>query len=559
MPQLIFENGPARDRVFRFESEAVVGRGRQADAVVDDPSVSRRHAMLRWRENECLVVDLGSANGTLVNGRRIAGPMRLRAGDVVAFGTVRARYADDVPRPATEAEPTAAAAPTAGAPSLIVLAMPTAAAAGEATAGDTDAALAALRQRLAFLEELGALTGRTFDRDALVGLVLERVLTLVPQADRSLVITWDEATDALVVAGARTRGGATQPPLVSETLLRDAMRRREAFIVADTSVDERYAAAESIRIAGIRSAMCAPMLFDDRVYGALQVDATHSLTAFDRRDLSLLAGVAAYVGMALGLARLHARELEREIVERDQDLARRIQRRFLPDRAPEVPGYAVAVEYAPALYVGGDFFDFLDLGGGRVGVALGDVSGKGVPAALYAARLSSELRHHAAERREPAAIVAALNASLATIDPEGMFVTLVLAELDPAAGRLVVANAGHPLPLLRSAGGAVCELGRGGALPLGVSDAGGVDRVEHQLAPGDLVLFFTDGASEAMSGAGEVFGLERLREALARGGGTADAARRSVVAAVRAHAGGAPPSDDLTLVCIGRDRPDSHV
>lgn len=545
MPQLVFENGPTAP--FEFDGEAVVGRGHQADAVVDDASVSRRHAMLRWHDGECVVVDLGSANGTLVNGQRVVRPTRLKSGDIVAFGAVRARYV---------AEPAAArhqAAPAhSEASATVLLAVPSAASACEAAAGDAEAVATALRQRLELLEALGALSGRTFDRNALIDLALERVLALLPQADRAMAMTWDPGTETLSLAGVRARGAAHPSVRFSETLLREAIHRREAFIVADTASDRRFAGSESILAARIRSAMCAPMLFDDRVYGVLQVDAPHSRAVFERRDLSLVASVAAYLGMALGFARLHARELQRELIERDQDLAKRIQRRFLPERLPGVAGYAFALEYAPALFVGGDFFDFLDLGDGRVGVAMGDVSGKGVSAALYAARLTSELRHHAAGVSEPESILTRLNASLAAIDPEGMFVTIVLAALDPTSHHLVVANAGHPLPLLRGADGTVRELGRGGALPLGVADAGGVDRVEHRLGAGEAILFFTDGASEAMGPGGDVLGLPRLQQALAQCDGTALGAVRAAVQAVRAHEAGAPPSDDLTLVGLSR-------
>lgn len=547
MPQLLFENGPATS--FEFDGEIVVGRGAQANAVVEDASVSRRHAMLRWHEGECVVLDLGSANGTLVNGQRVIRPTRLKSGDVVAFGAIRARYdAASAGAGGSGARKASGRSDTIG---TVMLAVSSDDSAREAALREAEAS--ALRQRLELLEALGTLGGRTFNSDALITLVLERVLALVPQAERALAMNWDTATEKLTLSAVRTRT-APQPSLrVSETLLREAIHRREAFVVVDTTSDQRFATTESIVAANIRSAMCAPMLFDDRVYGVLQVDAPRSMVTFDKRDLSLLASVGGYLGMALGFARLHGRELQRELVERDQDLAKRIQRRFLPDKVPAVRGYEFALEYAPALFIGGDFYDFLDLGGGRIAVAVGDVSGKGVSAALYAARLASELRHHAAGEREPATILAKLNASLAAIDPEGMFVTLVLATLDVATQTLIVANAGHPLPLLREANGTVRELGRGGALPLGVMDTSHADRFEHQLAPGQVVLFFTDGASEAMNAGGDLFGVPKLQETLARSGRTAPEAVRTIVQDVRAHEAGAPPSDDLTLVCLQRN------
>lgn len=545
MPQLHFENGPATS--VEFDGEIVVGRSQHADAVVDDTSVSRRHAMLRWHDGECVVLDLGSANGTMVNGQRVVKPTRLKSGDVVVFGAIRARYDAEAGR-AGSGSRKKSGTETVG---TVALAVPADDTAREKALRQAEAS--ALRDRLELLEALGTLGGRTFNADALITLVLDRILALVPQAERALAMNWDTATEKLTLAVVRTRSGPQPSLRVSETLLREAIQRREAFVVVDTTADLRFKASESIVAANIRAAMCAPMLFDDRVYGVLQVDAPRSMVTFSRDDLALLSSVAGYLGMALGFARLHARELQRELVERDQDLAKRIQRRFLPAKVPEVRGSEFALEYAPALFVGGDFFDFLDLGGGRVATALGDVSGKGVSAALYAARLASELRHHAAGEREPATILAKLNASLAAIDPEGMFVTLVLATLDVATHTLIVANAGHPPPLLRGANGQVRELGRGGALPLGVMDTGEPERSEHKLAPGEAVLLFTDGASEAMNAAGDLYGVPRLHDVFSRSGRTAQDAIDSIVQDVRGHEAGAPPSDDLTLICLKRN------
>jgi serine phosphatase RsbU (regulator of sigma subunit) len=515
--------------------------------VVDDASVSRRHAMLRWHEGECVVLDLGSANGTHVNGQRVVKPTRLKSGDVVAFGAIRARYAAEGASASAARKSSRAAEPPTG---TVMLTVPSRDNAREAATAAADAE--ALRLRLELLEAISALGGRTFNSEALITLVLERILALIPQAERVIAMHWDAAKEKLSLASVRTRAGSKASVRVSETLLREAIHRREAFIIVDTGADHRFAKTESIVAANIQSAMCAPMLFDDRVYGVLQVDAPRSMVKFNKNDLSLLASVAGYLGMALGFARLHEKELQRELVERDYDLAKRIQRRFLPAKVPEVRGTAFALEYAPALFVGGDFYDFIDLGGGRIAIALGDVSGKGVSAALYAARLASELRHHTVGEREPATILSKLNASLAAIDPEGMFVTLVLATLDVATHKLIVANAGHPLPLLRRADGKVGELGRGGALPLGVMDASEPDRFEHHLAAGDAVLFFTDGVSEALNAAGELFGIAALQRTFARSGRTAPDAVRSIVHDVRAHEAGAPPSDDLTLICLQR-------
>ena len=186
-------------------------------------------------------------------------------------------------------------------------------------------------------------------------------------------------------------------------------------------------------------------------------------------DLNLVAGIAGTVSITIAYARVHARLLDQQLIERDMMLARKVQQRFLPARPPETSGYGFAVHYEPAMAVGGDFYDFLALADGRVGVAVGDVCGKGVGAALYAAKLGSELRYESVGQSEPAAILARVNNSLAAWSEDGMFVTLVLAVLEPGSGRLTVASARHPFPMLRTRTGVVCDVDGQPGTALGIS------------------------------------------------------------------------------------------
>ncbi len=552
MPTLTFDNGPRAGVAFTFDKDIVVGRSRLADLLVDDASVSRRHAMLKVGGAECFVADLGSENGTFVNGRRATTPLRVKHGDLLTLGAVMARFADAPagPQPAPLDLPPASAS---AADPLVVLSMPADESRTAAHPKDSHAEAAAMRQRLRFLNELGRISGQGFDQQALLSFVLDQLLELFPYADRAFVLNWDEESEALSIAGSRIRKGSPQGAAVSRTLLRQVIDRREAIVVMDTQDDERFSQNQSMLLTGIRSAMCAPMIFDQRIYGVVQLDRGRSAVPFDRADMSLLVGVATHVAMALGFARLHATVVERELVERDMALARKIQQHFLPQQHPRASGYSVAVEYASALSIGGDFYDFLELGEGLIGIALGDVSGKGVSAALYAAKVSSDLRHYAQGQTEPCAIIERLNTSLAASDAEGMFVTLVLATLDTRTHRLSIANAGHTLPLVRSAAGHVTELGRGGNLPLGVSARAAFDQLTHQLDPGDSITFFTDGVTEGMTSKKDLFGPERLSDTLARSDGTAAGALSAIMAALKQFVGNAPQSDDITLICFRRD------
>jgi sigma-B regulation protein RsbU (phosphoserine phosphatase) len=392
-----------------------------------------------------------------------------------------------------------------------------------------------------------------FDEQALVSFVVDELFDFLPRADRVFVMLWDAEGAKLVPGAARTRAGQPTEIIVSRTLLNDVMTSRKAVVSVDLQGDSRYAAQQSIHALRLRAAICAPIIFHEQIYGVIQVDSALGASFFDQADLGLALSLASQVGMALGYARLHASAVQRELLERDMSLARKLQQNFLPPGPLVAPGYSCAVEYKPALAVGGDFYDFLDLGGGLVGVVVGDVSGKGVSAALYAARLTSDLRHQAAGQTAPAAILDRTNRATATRDNQGMFATVAVAVLDPRSRRMHVASAGHPLPLARTVCGEVTMLGKTGDSPLGIDPAATFQQYGYEIDPGDAIVMYTDGVSEALNDREELFGEDRLIEALKRSDGTVDGILGHVQSDIRVFVGGEPQSDDVTMVCLRCD------
>ena len=261
---------------------------------------------------------------------------------------------------------------------------------------------------------------------------------------------------------------------------------------------------------------------------------------------------SAFNRMAAGLERGRELERERERLESELALARRIQERLLPARAPAVPGAEIAGVSEPARAVGGDYYDHVVLADGRVALVIADVSGKGVPAALlmsaFRAALLSQLESGAA----PAAAMAGVNRFLHRSVEPGRFVTAFLALLDPRSGRVEYCNAGHNPPYLVAREGGTETLETGGLL-LGMMEEGSYQQAAVDLAPGATLALFTDGVTEAQRADGAMWGEERLVAALGRGIPESCAALvRRVVDEVRAFEGDQGPSDDITLLLARR-------
>jgi phosphoserine phosphatase RsbU/P len=311
--------------------------------------------------------------------------------------------------------------------------------------------------------------------------------------------------------------------------------------------------ANSVRHLNLRAVACLPLLVEDRLVGVLQVDNTEERRGFSADDLDLLSGIAGPIALAMEHARLHEKLVQRDIFEHDLALARRLQRSFLPQSPPEVPGYALAVEYSPAAEVGGDLYDFFPLASGRIGLAIGDVSGKGVSGALLMARLTSVLRAAAARSEHPASVLEELNELVFAENDEGMFVTASFAVLDPATGCLEIANAGHLLPIVRHRDGRVGELKLPSGSALGVSRPLVAPAASWTMSPGDLVLFATDGLTEAANPRLQRFGNTRIIETMRRLANEDPAqAINGLLGAARTFVADHGFDDDLTLLCLTR-------
>jgi serine phosphatase RsbU (regulator of sigma subunit)/anti-sigma regulatory factor (Ser/Thr protein kinase) len=273
-------------------------------------------------------------------------------------------------------------------------------------------------------------------------------------------------------------------------------------------------ALRAMREAGV--ALVVPLVSQGELIGTLNLGPRLSEQDYSTDDRRLLTTLAAQAAPAIRVAQLVREQAdeaaEKERLAQELRVATLIQQQFLPRQLPQLPHWQIAAFYGPARAVGGDFYDFVELSDGRIGIAVGDVTDKGVPAALVMARTHSVLRAEASRSTSPGEILSRANDLLVPEMPARMFVTCLFAVLDPGTGRIVIANAGHNLPFVRS-GDELTEL-RATGMPLGLMPGIRYEEVEGEIAPDSNVLLYSDGLIEAHDGTREMFGFGRLRDAL---------------------------------------------
>jgi phosphoserine phosphatase RsbU/P len=324
-----------------------------------------------------------------------------------------------------------------------------------------------------------------------------------------------------------------------------AAHHKQAALVPDVSKDSRYIKLNE----ETRSELAVPLIYKDSVIGVLDLEHTRRgfFTEDHKRTVTTL---AAQVAIALENARLYeeiARQERR--LERDLSLARELQFRLLPAAYPKLGNLDVAAKFVPARAIGGDLYDFLTYSLSRSAIVIGDVSGKGAPAAIYAALVSGILRSHAPIEPGPAEMLSAVNFSLGERRIEAQFVSIIYAVWDDTRRTLQVANSGLPRPIHCHAG--KVEIIEATGLPLGLFDEADYDEFSFRANPGDLFVFFSDGILDARNAEGELFGRGRLEKIVAECTqcSAADVVER-VFKAVEEYAAGVEPFDDETVVAL---------
>ena len=544
----------------RFELDndrSVIGRSADCEVPLDVPAVSRRHAVILRDRGNFFVEDLQSRNGTFLNDTRITDRTMLGEGDQLVICDQEFRFytghGTGMLDPMRNVEESSIAV-------LIDDREDTGKASVMATfdVGGASASWgmsAKPEVKLAAMIEISNGLAQTFSVEDILPKLLDSLFKIFTQADRGFVVMRPKADGPpVVVADKSRRPGGEERMRISRTIVEEAMNTKKAILSADAASDERFGMAQSIADFSIRSMICAPMIgLDGQPVGVIQIDTLNQRARFTDQDLEVLASVASQAAIAIDNAKMHEQVLSQRAMQRDLELARRMQRTLLPKAPPLVPGYLFFDYYQAARQVGGDYYDYVPLPGGRYAVIVGDVAGKGVPAALVMARLSADVRFSLASEPDPAKAIQQINEGFMKHEWEDRFVTMLAAVLNPATNELTMVNAGHMAPFLRRRDGSVLEIGEESAgLPLGVAAGYEYESYSQQLEPGDVLTIFTDGFSEAMNNERDLYGLERLKTQLTSPVGNVAEFGQHILDDVNKFVDGYDQSDDMCLVVFGR-------
>jgi sigma-B regulation protein RsbU (phosphoserine phosphatase) len=401
---------------------------------------------------------------------------------------------------------------------------------------------------LATLYEIGKETSSILDLDELLQRVAE-VVKRVIDYEMFGIFLLDEEKGELILRKAVSYGATKEKKTrirLGEGLTGAAALSKQPILVGDVRREPRYLDL----IPETRSELVVPLVHKDRVVGVFDLESS-VVDGFNEEHLKVLTPLASQVAVAIENARLYetlARQEER--VGRELALAQWIQQNLFPDEPPAGPGWDASAHFLPATELGGDLYDFFELGEGVLGVAVGDVSGKGVPAALLGAFVSGSVRARAMERRAPGDLLTRANRTLRKRGADGFYCTVAFAVFDFPKRRMVLANSGLPYPLVYRAVERRVETIELAGLPLGTFDGATYEERIVPLAPGDVVVFYTDGLTEARR-EGEDYGTARLAAQMeAAATGSAAELGERILSDVDTFLGNAPRADDLTLVVV---------
>ena len=546
---------PGRDpEIVRIEGDGPfpLGRGPDNKIVVNDSAVSRKHAEILAREDGYWIRDLNSKNGTKLNGNVLQELTRMSPGDRIDIGPCQIHFGREK-EPGSSARVADTKAPGT------VHAVPLSELVSAAPSNlEAIAATGASPKRMAqFFEGMERL-GPALLAHKPMGELFQFIVDLtsdVLRSDRTVIILRkDGGGMELQPMATKQRGSlAGKEIVVSRSIARRAIEDRTAILTSDAQMDDRFKGHESVIRQRINSAMCVPLWHEDEVLGVLYVDNVAAPVPYEHTDLLILT----HIGHLAAVKILETKAFEEVLRKREMDeelrRAANLQQSLLPTDPLLSPPYRIAGRNIPSSDVGGDYFDFINGDAPVLTIALGDVAGKGMPAALLMTNLHASVRAHVESEARLPMVMARLNRSIHHAVRGDRFITLVLIALDRKSGEVRYVNAGHNPPFLVHPSGETEKLSVGGLL-LGMFPEATYESADFTMGPGDVLVLYSDGVTEARDDSDEEYGEERLVAFLTEHRGLdPELLVESLIRTVHEFSSDGKPGDDVTVAVIRRD------
>ncbi|HMP02086.1 MAG TPA: SpoIIE family protein phosphatase [Gemmatales bacterium] len=520
--------------------EFVFGRQADADLQLNAREVSRRHARLLREGAQWFLEDLGSSNGTYVNSERVAGRLRVHELDQIQIGPFMMQFNETTPILPQQDDVVIRAAEIV-------------------QTSNTNLFRLDAPRKLQVVLEIAEQLACSLDAEVLISKLLENLLNLFTQADRVIVVRVDGPEPR--IRAVRTRNpDSLVPPSFSRTVVRRVVAEGIGIVAEDASADQRFDSTKTLSNLGIRSFVCVPLKWrDGQTLGVVILDRFGGGNPFTADDLHLLTAIVLQATVALENAALHAEALRKARLAQDIIVAQQIQEGFLPSELPPTAQARLDffAQVYPAREMAGDFYDFFAVGEDRLAFAVADISGKGIPAALFMSGIRCLTRYLLQEMAySPAQVLQAVNETLAVDNPKVMFVTMALGLIEVDTGAVVLASAGHPPTLIRRAAGAVEQVKHPIVRLLGIAK-GRLPLVDTklELGPGDTLVLYTDGLTETKEDGRETMigqeGLTRIMSELPPGQSVQQWGE-SLKTATDRFRGTTPAHDDITLLLLRR-------
>lgn len=570
MAYLINETNGENPKRFSVDKEiTTIGRHPDCHIVIEDSSVSRFNSQIFFDGQDYYLEDLDSRNGTYLNDARLHQQTRLQDGDRIRICDVSLVFRNpDHSQQDTDPRPRKGRGSVAGVPdatmignNMVVWDDSPGEEEGSTIMSHMDLG-SALNTRgrtkvdpelkLSALMEITRSLSGAISLDKVGPRVLDCLLRLFANADRGFIVLRENT--AFRVVAAKNRSGVSERQMrCSRTVFEHVMQTKQAILSADTSSDSRFNSSVSIVDIEIRSMMCVPLLNSEgNAVGMLQLDSIRKSIAFREEDLELMLVVGMQAANAIEKAYLLQMEISQQQMQHDLKVANEVQRAILPQKRPDLPGYLFYDFYRSANQVGGDYYDYIPLPDGRLAIIVADVAGHGVASAMLMAKFSTEVRYKLLGHAELCDVGRCLNQAIYDWHL-GRFITMILCVLDPRTGKMKMINAGHPLATITRRGGRMetQDVAYNG-FAIGMVEVAEYREMEFDLSVGDAVILYTDGLSEQVNTAGDVYGSDRIaREIKKYADKGVEAIGKGVISDLRIHSGHVSQADDLCLVCFG--------